>query len=197
MIRQLILGAALLALPSLYAEEYKIDSAHSRAQFSVRHMMVSNVRGDFSKITGTISYDEANPEAIKVDASIEASTINTSEQKRDDHLRSPDFFDVAKFPAIAFKSRSARKTGDGLAVTGDLTIHGVTKEVVLKVEMPSAELKDARGGARRGASATTKLNRKDFGLTWNRALEAGGVMVGDEVSITIDIEATRPASPRS
>jgi len=197
MIRNMILATTLLVLPGLYAEDYKIDSAHSRAHFSVRHMMVSNVRGEFSKVTGTVSYDEKNPAAISVEASIDAVTINTSEQKRDDHLRSPDFFDVAKFPAITFKSKSARKTADGLALTGDLTIHGVTKEVVLNVENPSAELKDARGGARRGASATTKINRKDFGLTWNRVLEAGGVTVGDEVSITIDIEATRPAAPRS
>jgi len=197
MTRHMILAATLAALPGLYAEEYKIDSAHSRAHFTVRHMMVSNVRGEFSKVTGTVSYDQANPAAIRIDASIDATTINTSEAKRDDHLRSADFFDVAKFPTITFKSKSARQTADGLEVTGDLTMHGVTKEVVLNMETPSAEMKDARGGSRRGSSATTKLNRKDFGLNWNRALEAGGVTVGDQVSITIDIEAIRPAAPRS
>jgi polyisoprenoid-binding protein YceI len=192
MIRTTILTLALLAAPALQAAEYKIDSAHSRAHFTVRHMMVSNVRGEFSKVTGTVFYDEKNPAATRIEATIDASTINTSEPKRDEHLRGADFFDVAKYPSLTFKSKSARQTAGGIAVTGDLTLHGVTKEVVLNVETPSGELKDARGGARRGASATTKINRKDFGLTWNRAVEAGGVAVGEEVSIVIDVEAVRP-----
>lgn len=194
MIRKTLLTMALMAATALQAAEYKIDSAHSRAHFTVRHMMVSNVRGEFSKVTGTIVYDEKNPAATVIDATIDATTINTSEPRRDAHLKSPDFFDVAKFPVMTFKSKSVQATPDGLAVTGDLTLHGVTRQVVLNVEKPSAELKDQKGGGRRGATATTKINRKDYGLTWNRAIEAGGVAVGEEVSITIDIEATRPGA---
>lgn len=194
MIRKTLLTMALMAATALQAAEYKIDSAHSRAHFTVRHMMVSNVRGEFSKVTGTIVYDEKNPTATVIDATIDATTINTSEPRRDAHLKSPDFFDVAKFPVMTFKSKSVQATPDGLAVTGDLTLHGVTRQVVLNVEKPSAELKDQKGGGRRGATATTKINRKDYGLTWNRAIEAGGVAVGEEVSITIDIEATRPGA---
>jgi polyisoprenoid-binding protein YceI len=192
MIRKSILTMALLAAPLLQAAEYQIDPAHSAAHFTVRHMMVSNVRGDFSKVTGTIVYDEKNPAATRIDATIDATTVNTSEPKRDAHLKSADFLDVTKYPVMTFKSKRVKVTADGLAVTGDLTIHGVTREVVLNVEKPSAELKDGKGGARRGATATTKINRKDFGLTWNMAIEAGGVAVGEEVAIVIDIEATRP-----
>lgn len=190
--------ATLLALSalSLSAEEYKIDSSHSKAQFSVKHLMVSNVRGEFSKMTGTVFFDEKNPAATKIDATIDAATINTSEPKRDDHLRSPDFFDTAKFPTLTFKSKSAKKSADGLEVTGDLTMHGVTKEVVLHVEGPTPEMKDPWGNQRRGATATAKLKRSDFGLTWNKALETGGLMVGDEIGITIDVEATKPAAKK-
>jgi len=196
--RRLIRGLALVlaAAPAALAQSYTIDGAHSKAQFSVRHMMVSNVRGEFTKMKGTIDYDEKNPAAIRIEATIDAASINTGEPKRDEHLKSPDFFDVAKYPAITFRSKSARKTAGGLAVTGDLTIHGVTKEVVLQVEGPSAEVRDPWGNLRRGATAATKINRKDFGLTWNAALETGGVVVGEEVSITIDVEAVRPAEKK-
>lgn len=190
------LALVLAAAPAALAESYTIDSAHSKAQFSIRHMMVSNVRGEFSKMKGTIDYDEKDPSAIRIEATIDVASINTGEPKRDEHLKSPDFFDVAKYPVITFRSKSARKTADGLAVTGDLTIHGVTKEVVLQVEGPSPEVRDPWGNFRRGATATTKINRKDFGLTWNAALEAGGVVVGDEVAITIDVEAVRPAAKK-
>ncbi len=183
----------LAAAPAALAQSYTIDGAHSKAQFSVRHMMVSNVRGEFTRMKGTVVYDEKNPAAIQIDATIDVASINTGEPKRDEHLKSPDFFDVAKYPTITFRSKSARKTANGLAVTGDLTIHGVTKEVVLQVEGPSPEVRDPWGNLRRGAAATTKINRKDFGLTWNAALETGGVVVGEEVSITIDVEAMRPA----
>jgi polyisoprenoid-binding protein YceI len=186
----------LAAAPAALAQSYTIDGAHSKAQFSVRHMMVSNVRGEFTKMKGTVVYDEKNPAAIKIDATIDVASINTGEPKRDEHLKSPDFFDVAKYPTITFRSKSARKTANGLAVTGDLTIHGVTKEVVLQVEGPSPEVRDPWGNLRRGATATTKINRKDFGLTWNAALETGGVVVGEEVSITIDVEAMRPADKK-
>jgi polyisoprenoid-binding protein YceI len=186
----------LAAAPAALAQSYTIDGAHSKAQFSVRHMMVSNVRGEFTRMKGTVVYDEKNPAAIKIDATIDVASINTGEPKRDEHLKSPDFFDVAKYPTITFRSKSARKTANGLAVTGDLTIHGVTKEVVLQVEGPSPEVRDPWGNLRRGATATTKINRKDFGLTWNAALETGGVVVGEEVSITIDVEAMRPADKK-
>jgi len=143
-----------------------------------------------------VDYDDKNPAAIRIEAVIDAASINTGEPKRDEHLKSPDFFDVAKFPNITFRSKSARKTAGGLAVTGDLTIHGVTREVVLNVEGPTPEVKDPWGNIRRGATATTKINRKDFGLTWNAVLETGGVVVGDEVSITIDVEAVRAAEKK-
>jgi polyisoprenoid-binding protein YceI len=190
------LALLLAAAPAALAQSYTIDGAHSKAQFSVRHMMVSNVRGEFTKMKGSVVYDEKNPAAIKIDATIDAASINTGEPKRDEHLKSPDFFDAAKYPTITFRSKSARKTANGLAVTGDLTIHGVTKEVVLQVEGPSPEVRDPWGNLRRGATATTKINRKDFGLTWNAALETGGVVVGEEVSITIDVEAMRPADKK-
>ena len=179
-----------LALPSLAgATTWEINPGHSAAQFSVRHLMVSNVRGEFGKVTGTVDIDDKDITKSTVDATIDASTVNTRDEKRDGHLKSPDFFDVAKFPTITFKSKKVAKAGAGkLKVTGDLTIHGVTKEVVLNVEGPSKEAKDPWGNIKSGAEATTKVNRKDFGLTWNKALETGGVVVGDEVSLTIDVE---------
>jgi len=192
----LTLALALAAAPAAFAQSYTIDGAHSKAQFSVRHMMVSNVRGEFTRMKGAIEYDEKNPAALRIDATIEVASINTGEPKRDEHLKSPDFFDAAKYPTITFRSKSARKTAGGLSVTGDLTMHGVTKEVVLQVEGPSPEVRDPWGNLRRGATATTKINRKDFGLTWNAALETGGVMVGEEVTITIDVEAMRPAAKK-
>lgn len=170
---------------------YKIDSSHSSATFSVRHMMVSNTKGEFSKMEGTIVYDAKNLAASKVEATIDASTINTREPKRDAHLKSPDFFDVAKFPTLTFKSKKFYKEGAQIKVKGDLTIHGVTKEVVLALDGPTPEAKSPRGGIVIGASASTKINRKDFGLVYNAALETGGVLVGDEVSITLDIEGIR------
>ena len=191
-----LITLSLLALPGLFADEYKIDGSHSKAGFAVKHLMVSTVRGDFSKVSGTIVYDEKNPAATKVNASIDVTAVNTNEPKRDEHLKSPDFFDVAKFPTITFVSKSAKKTADGIAVTGDLTIHGVTKEVVLNVDGPTAEVKDPWGNVRRGATATTKINRKDFGLTWNKALETGGVMVSEEVSITVDVEGVKAAAKK-
>lgn len=189
-----ILAAAVAAAFTLHGADYRIDSAHSGASFSVKHMMVSNVKGQFSKVAGTISYDEKNPTAISVEATIDVTTINTNEPKRDAHLKSADFFDVEKFPTMTFKSKKAVKGGRGLLLTGDLTMHGVTKEVTLDVEV-SPEMKGMRPGVLvRGANATTKVNRKDFGLNWNRAIEAGGVVVGEEVSISIDVEANRTAN---
>jgi polyisoprenoid-binding protein YceI len=190
MMRTLVLTLAALAVPAM-AADYSIDSAHSSAQFSVRHMMMSNVRGEFSKVTGTVSYDQAHPEAIIVNASIDVSTVDTREPQRDTHLKSADFFDAARYPAITFKSTGAKKTREGLDVKGDLTIHGVTKSVVLHVTGVTAELKDPWGMLRRGATAATVVNRQDYGVKWNKTLDTGGMMVGDDVSITIDIEAAR------
>ncbi|MBL0160799.1 MAG: YceI family protein [Bryobacterales bacterium] len=192
----LLIAMMALTAAGLSAEEYKIDGSHSKAQFSVKHLMVSNVRGEFGKMSGTVVFDEKNPGTTKIDATLDATTINTGVAQRDEHLRGADFFDTAKFPTLTFKSKSARKTADGLAVTGDLTMHGVTKEVVLNVEGPSAEVKDPWGNQRRGATATAKIKRSDFGLNWNKAVEAGGVMVGDDIAITIDVEATRAGAKK-
>jgi len=182
-----VLSAALWAQPLTYT----IDPAHSSSDFAVKHMMISTVKGSFSKTTGTIVYDEKNLSASSVEATIDATSITTRVDQRDNHLKSPDFFDVAKFPTITFKSKQWYREGGALRIKGDLTIHGVTKEVVLDVDGPTPEVK-GMGGARIGATATTKINRKDFGLTWSRPLEAaGGVLVGDEVTITIEVEASR------
>lgn len=191
-----ILGAALVSslvpFSGAWATDYEIDSAHASADFSVKHLMVSNVKGHFSNVTGKVSYDPANVAASKVEASIDVATVDTRNSKRDDHLKSPDFFDAGKFNVMTFKSTKVEPAGAGkLKVTGDLTIHGVTKPVVLDVEGPSAEVKDPWGNIRRGVSASTTLNRKDFGLTWNKALETGGVVVGEEVSVTLDLEVMR------
>lgn len=196
-------AALVLASPSLaFAAEYVIDSAHSAAQFSVKHMMVSNVRGAFSKVTGTANIDEKDLTKSTVEAVIDATTVNTNEPKRDEHLRSADFFDTAKYPTITFKSTKVEKAGQNLKVTGDLTLHGVTKPVVLDVEGFTSEAKDPWGNTKRGGTATTKINRKDFGLGWNSVLETGGVAVGEEVAITLDLElnkkkdaAATPAAP--
>ena len=170
---------------------YAIDPAHSAVHFSVRHMMLSNVRGEFTKLSGTVTFDPENAAAANVEATIDATSISTRDDQRDGHLKSADFLDVEKFPTITFKSKQI-KLGSGEAkVTGDLTIHGVTREITLDVEGPTSEVKDPWGKQRVGASATAKLSRKDFGLVWNAALETGGVMVGDEVKITIDVEAVR------
>jgi len=170
-------------------QAWNIDPMHTAAQFAVRHMGISTVRGAFTKVSGTVQYDAAAPEKTVIEASIEANSVDTRVEMRDNDLRSPNFFDVAKFPALTFKSKKVEKAGDGkLRVTGDLTIHGVTKEVVLDVEGPSAPMKDPRGNTHMGASATTTVNRKDFGVN------GGGMMVGDEVSITLDLEMVRPTS---
>jgi len=167
---------------------YVIDLSHSHAAFSVRHLMVSNVRGEFQKFSGEVSYDPANPEGTTASVSLDVASISTREEKRDAHLRSADFFDAEKFPAITFKSKSAKASGDGVAVTGDLTIHGVTHEVVLAVTDITGEHKDPWGHTRIGGSASTKIKRSDFGMTWNSAIEAGGVLVGDEVKIQLEVE---------
>jgi polyisoprenoid-binding protein YceI len=191
MFKSVITLVAIAAPSFAFASTWEIDSSHSNSQFAVKHMMVSNVRGSFGKTTGTVNLDDKDITKSTIEATIDASTINTNEPKRDEHLKSPDFFDVAKFPTITFKSTKVAKAGKNLNVTGDLTMHGVTKPVTLAVEGPTPETKDAWGNVRRGAVATTKIKRSDFGLTWNKALEAGGVAVGDEVTITLDLEVTK------
>ena len=179
-----------LSLPALAsATIWNIDPDHSNIGFKVRHLMISNVKGNFEKHTGVVDINDKDITKSKVEVSIDTASINTNVQKRDEHLRSADFFDVAKFPAMTFVSKKVAKAGNNkLKVTGDLSLHGVTKEVVLDVEGPSKESKDLYGNIRRGATASTKINRKDFGLVWNKALETGGVAVGEEITITLEIE---------
>ncbi|HEY6299781.1 MAG TPA: YceI family protein [Candidatus Binatus sp.] len=185
--------AMIVALPILaHADSWQIDPAHTNVEFSVRHMMISNVKGQFQKTSGTVDVNGKDPTSAKIDATIDATSINTRVDKRDAHLKSPAFLDVDKFPTITFKSTKVEVDGPGKwKVTGDLTLHGVTKPVVLEVEGTGAPINDPMGNTRAGASATTKIKRSDFGLTWNQPLEAGGVMVGDEVAISIDVEAIK------
>lgn len=167
---------------------FTIDSAHSSANFSIKHMMIAKVHGGFEKVSGTLLLDAQDITKSSIEASIEAASINTREPQRDAHLKSADFFDVEKYPTLNFKSKKVEQDGDDLKVTGDLTIHGVTKEVVFEVEGPTAEMKDPYGNIKIGLSAKTKIKRKDFGLSWNAALEAGGVLVGDDVAISLDVQ---------
>ena len=171
---------------------YQIDPAHASAQFKVRHMMIANVKGEFHKISGTATFDPANPGASSVEATIDVASISTRDQQRDADLKSPNFFDVEKYPTITFKSKKVTATGgDSFTVVGDLTIHGVTREVDLNVEELTEETKDPWGNLRRGATAKTRIHRKDFGMSFNVALEAGGFLVGEEVDLTIDVELIR------
>jgi polyisoprenoid-binding protein YceI len=176
------------------ATQWQIDPAHSAAHFSVRHMMISNVRGEFSKLSGNIILDSADLTRSTVEVSMETASINTREPQRDEHLRSADFFDVANHPKIAFRSKQIAAAGpEHFKLTGDLTIRGVSKEVAFDVEGPTPAVKDPWGSVRAGVAATAKINRKDFGLVWNALVEGVGVMVGDEVSITIEAELVQQA----
>jgi len=179
-----------LTIPVLsQASDYQIDPAHSSIQFKVRHLMVSNVKGDFNKAKGSVMIDDNNITDLKVELTIETASVNTGHAKRDEHLRNSDFFDVAKYPTVTFVSKKVMQAGQGkLKVTGDLTLHGVTREITMDVEGPTQEIKDPWGKFRRGATATGRINRKDFGLTWNRALETGGVVVGEDVDIYVEFE---------
>jgi polyisoprenoid-binding protein YceI len=180
---------AISALAAAQAGTWQIDPNHSAAQFSVRHLGVSTVRGAFTKVSGSATYDTADSSKDTVDVTIDASSIDTRVQMRDNDLRSPNFLDVQKYPTITFKSKQAKAAGTGkLQIVGDLTIHGVTKEVVLDVDGPSAQIKDPWGNQRIGASATTKINRNDFGV---KGLPG---VVGDDISITIDTELIQPAA---
>jgi polyisoprenoid-binding protein YceI len=189
----LVAAFAALSLPAFArAATYDIDPVHSTVSFKVKHLMVSWVRGSFKKFSGTIDYDAKNPGATALAASIDASSIDTGNGDRDGHLKSPDFFDVAKFPTLDFKATKVKPAGKNkFTVTGDLTMHGVTKPVSLVVEGLGTEVTDPWGNVKIGASGTAKLNRKEFGLSWSKALEAGGVVVGDDVEIVLDIEAVK------
>jgi polyisoprenoid-binding protein YceI len=170
---------------------WNIDAAHSHVEFAVRHLMITTVRGRFAGVKGTVVTDDADPAAAHVHVEIDAASIDTREPQRDTHLRSADFFDVEKYPLITFKStRVSDVKGDRFKLAGDLTMHGVTREVVLDVTNEGRG-KDPWGGERAGYSATTKINRSDFGLTWNQVLEAGGIAVGDEIKISLDLEVVK------
>lgn len=171
---------------------WTIDPVHSIAEFKVKHMMISNVKGQFTGVSGMLKLNEADISESHVEATIDAATITTRDVQRDTHLRSAEFLDVEKFPTLSFRSTAARKKGEErLEVDGLLTIHGVTRDVTFKVEGPTPETPDPWGKTRRGLSAETKISRKDYGLIWNATLETGGVLVGDEVSITLDVELVK------
>lgn len=174
-------------------QTYTIDPSHSSANFSIKHMMIAKVHGGFEKLSGKLTYDPANPQSAEIEVRVEAASINTREAQRDTHLRSADFFDVEKYPELTFKSTRVEGTVGELKLTGELTIHGVTRTVTFDVEGPSEEMKDPWGNSKIGASANAKIKRKDFGLTWNAALEAGGFLVGDDVSINLDIQFVKQA----
>jgi polyisoprenoid-binding protein YceI len=186
---KVVLFAGLTATAVAQTQTWKIDPAHSAAQFSVRHMGISTVRGEFQKVSGTVDFNPSDVTKSAINAMIDATTVNTRVEMRDKDLRSPNFFDVEKYPQITFKSKSVQSAGTGkLNVTGDLTIHGVTKEVTLDVDGPSAAIKDPMGNSRMGASATTKINRKDFGVN------GAAAMVADEITITLDVEMIVPGA---
>jgi len=189
--------AALLILAgasAAQAQNWTIDTGHSGAHFAVRHMMVSTVRGDMGKVTGSVTFDGKNLAAATVDATIDVVGISTRDDKRDAHLKSPDFFDVATYPTMTFKSKKITPNADGsFKLTGDLTMRGVTKEVTLDAEAIRPVVK-VGNGIRTGTTATTKLNRQDFGVKWSRTMDGGGFVVGDEVTVTIDLELIQQAA---
>ena len=188
-LRTALVSLALVLPAAAETQSWTIDGAHSSAQFSVRHMGISTVRGAFTKVSGTVQYDPGDLAKTVIDATIEAASVDTRVEMRDNDLRSPHFFDASKYPTLTFKSKKVAEAGPGkLKITGDLTIHGVTREVTLDVEGPSAPVKDPRGNLRVGASASTTINRKDFGV------DGAAAVVSDDVPITIDMELTRPGS---
>jgi len=178
--------------PQQTTTNWNIDPAHTTAEFKVRHMMITNVKGQFTGVSGVLALNEEDLTKSHVETSIDAASINTREADRDTHLKSADFLDVEKFPTLTFASTRITRTGDGeVEVEGDLTIHGVTRKVVFAVEGPTPPGKDPWGNTRIGWTATTKINRKDFGLNWNAALETGGILVGEDVTLTLDVEAVK------
>jgi len=187
--------AVTAASQSTMPTQWQIDPAHSAAHFSVRHLMISNVRGEFTKLSGSALISPADPAKSSVEITIEAASLNTREPQRDEHLRSADFFDVANHPTLTFRSKRIEALGpENFKLTGDLTIRGVTKEVTFDVEGPTVPMKDPWGNVRAGVSASAKINRKDFGVAWNALTETGGVVVGDEVKITVEAELIQKTS---
>ncbi|MBF0549032.1 MAG: polyisoprenoid-binding protein [Deltaproteobacteria bacterium] len=188
-----IMALVVLALPSLaLASTWTIDPVHSNIQFKIRHLMISNVKGVFGKVQGVINLDDKDITKSNLTVTIDTASISTGVGKRDEDLRSANFFDVAKFPTMTFVSKKVMKSAMGkLKVIGDLTIRGIAREVVLDVEEFSNEIKDPWGGIRRGTSADTKINRSDFGMTWNKPMESGGVMIGNDVFITLEVEMVK------
>jgi polyisoprenoid-binding protein YceI len=191
--------AGALSLPAAAATStWQIDPSHSAAQFAVRHLAISTVRGAFTKVSGTVQLDDKDIAKSSVDVTIDAASVDTRVADRDKDLRSDRFFDVEKYPTLTFKSTKVEQPEPGkLKVTGDLTIHGVTKQVVLDVEGPTAPVKDPWGNQRAAANATTKINRQDFGVKWNAKMDNGGLVVGDDVAITIDVELVQKDAPKS
>jgi len=188
MVRIFVAAASLLISNIGLAGAWVFDDAHSSADFSIRHMMVSNVKGQIGGLKGTIDIDDKDLTKSKVDVSLDVTTIDTRNGKRDEHLKSPDFFDVQKFPQMQFVGKKIEKSGKGLKVTGDLTMKGVTKPTVLMVDGPTSPVKDPWGKMKRGFTAQATINRKEFGLTWNKTLDGGGVVLGDDVKVTIEAE---------
>ena len=190
--------AGLLSFPAFAGTTtWQIDPKHSSAQFAVTHLMISTVRGEFHQLNGTVVVDDADISKSSVNVTIDATTVDTREPDRDKHLMSADFFDVAKYPTMVFKSTKVESAGPGrLKITGDLTIRGVTKQAVLEVSAPKPPIKDPWGLQRTAVSGSTKINRQDFGVAWNKTLDAGGVVVGDEVDINLDVEMVVPAAAK-
>jgi polyisoprenoid-binding protein YceI len=182
-----------LCTPSIaMAANYQLDADHSSIQFKIRHLTVSNVTGTFNKFKGSASVEGEDIATLKVEVTIDAASVDTGHEKRDEHLRNADFLDVAKYPTITFVSKKVMKAEPGkLRVTGDLTLHGVTREITVDLEGPTLEVKDPWGNFRRGATGAARIDRRDFGITWNKALDTGGLVVGNEVSIQVDIEWVR------
>jgi polyisoprenoid-binding protein YceI len=192
LMRSILVVFALTIPVHTHAATWQIDPDHSNFQFKVRHMTVSNVRGEFNKARGVVIIDDNDITNLKVELTLDAASINTDQAKRDDHLRSEDFFYVAKYPTITFVSKKVTKVDENrLKVIGDLSIRGVSKEITVDVEGPTPEVKDPGGNIRRGATGTLKINRKDFGIAWNKVLDSGGLVVGDEVNISVEVEMVR------
>jgi polyisoprenoid-binding protein YceI len=198
---RIALAAALAAFFSLPAvastTTYQIDPRHSSAEFAVTHLMISTVRGEFHGVNGTVVVDDNEVSKSSVNVTIDATTIDTREPDRDKHLKSADFFDVANHPTITFKSNKVQAAGPGkLKVTGDLTIRGVTRQVTITVTSPISPIKDPWGFQRTAVSGTTRIDRQDFGVSWNKTLDSGGVVVGDNVDVTLDIEMAVPPAAK-
>jgi polyisoprenoid-binding protein YceI len=188
---QVVAGAVASVMMAAQAAEYQVDPVHSTVGFAIKHLGLSEVQGGFTNFSGKISYDPAKPEEFKAAGTVAVASINTGNKMRDDHLRSPEFFDAAKLPEIKFETTGIKKDDGEWVVTGQFTLHGVTKELKLRGEL-SGPLQDPWGKTRIGLAATTKINRRDYGITWNKTLDKGGVMIGEEVKISLNIEAVQP-----